>query len=247
MEPQYITPRQNGKGTYINADGTTTIVDISKTYTDLLDFGEIVGTYGPRKVRGLDFFVGTLDDPKNLVVVDDFKLPEYQYDTYYKGTDGVIFLPITLTPNVFAAWAAAYDPEKENRKTWLNGQILKLEESWKQYIAATADLQARAAKYDGQFENLNKWVATAGGIAVATGNPYAIGAAAVVQGALVVATLFKRKADAEAVKPYIVRAEKLVSEMKEITAYYEKYKGELSGGQLAAFVLVVGAILLANN
>jgi hypothetical protein len=247
MESQYITPRQNGKGTYINSDGTTITVNLSTIYTDLQDFSDIEATYGPRRIRGIEFYVGGLEDSKNLVVKEDFKIPEYNYQTYYKGSDGIIFLPIILTPKVFAAWAAAYDPQKEDRTAWLEGQVSKLDQSWKQYVAATADLQARAAKFDGQFDTLNKWVATAGGIAIATKNPYAIGAAVVVQGALVVANLFKRKADIQAVKPYIVRAEKLVSEMKEITAYHEKYKGELSGGHLTVFALLGGVIILSNK
>ena len=237
---EYITPRQNGAGTYVYPDGSTVKVDISTSYTNLVK--QEIRTYGPRTNEiGLDntLYIAIEQYRKTGFTPVLSTLP-YSAPTVNPITGATeAFINVRYRPDYFEAQAIAYNAETTDRATWLTDQLSKLVESWNQYTLEAANLQKEAATYDGK-SNVATWASIAGGIAITTGNPYAVGAGAVLSAAALVTTWIKSKSDADALKPLQARATLVQTEATQIATRHEAYTKELTGIKQRPIIAAIG-------
>ncbi|MPR37108.1 hypothetical protein [Salmonirosea aquatica] len=237
----YITNRQNGQGTYYYPDGSAVPVNISSKPLDLPVF--LTRSYGPRnadgsvdntlsiafdQIRTLGYapVLGTLPNAAPI-----FNPNTQQYE---------LSLNVTYRPEYFAQAASAYQgTTSEERKAFLIDQLSKLVQSWNQYAEEIAFLQTQAAQANGN-SSVAAWAATVGGVAIATANPYAVGAGAVLTAASIVLGFIKKRQDSQQLKTLQLRAEYVAAEAAQIAAYHATYSKELKGSPLAA--LLIGGV-----
>lgn len=237
---EFIVNRQNGKGKYIYADGTVVPVDNSTVYEGLT---YDLRSYGPRLVDGMpdNILAIAFEEMKRLGFAPVLStLPFAAPQVNPKTGEAIVNLNIRYRPPYFRAAAAAYmGINAEERKTFLVDQLEKLTLSWNQYSGEIAALQAEAAKLDGQ-NSVSTWAASIGGLAIATANPYAVGAGAVLTAASLVVGWVQKRKDGTALKGLQARAVVVAAEANEIAAFHAAYTKELSPAVGVGSLLLLG-------
>jgi hypothetical protein len=246
---EYITPRQNGAGTYLYTDGSTVKVDISTSYSNLVK--QDVRSYGPRTETG-----GT--DNTLYIAFEQYRQTGYapilatlpysapSINPITGATDA--FINVRYRPDYFEAQANAYNADTTDRKMWLMDQQAKLLESWNQYTLELTAIQTQAYTLDGK-STAATWATALGGAAVVTGNPYAIGAGVVLSLSGLVIKWIATRADKASLTALQARAALLGTEAKQISDRHEAYTKELTSIKQGPIIAAIGlgALLYFNR